>query len=98
MFTRPSAALFAIVGIGSPLGAMFGAQIAKRVYVPIGPYNMMLPAAGVLLACLGLTCLVHRDDLAGSKGAGTRPTRRPGARRAASRSSRATAISSSPPA
>ncbi|WP_437631278.1 NTP/NDP exchange transporter [Sorangium sp. So ce854] len=56
--------LFAIVGIGSSLGAMFGAQIAKRIYVPIGPYNMMLVAAGVLLVCLWLTYLVHRDDLA----------------------------------
>ncbi|WP_438015092.1 hypothetical protein WMF18_29965 [Sorangium sp. So ce315] len=56
--------LFAIVGIGSSLGAMLGAQIAKRVYVPIGPYNMMLVAAGVLLVCLWLTYLVHRDDLA----------------------------------
>ncbi|WP_437935261.1 NTP/NDP exchange transporter [Sorangium sp. So ce341] len=60
--------LFAIVGIGSSLGAMFGAQIAKRIYVPIGPYNMMLVAAGVLLACLWLTYLVHRDDLAGPDG------------------------------
>ncbi|WP_437731419.1 NTP/NDP exchange transporter [Sorangium sp. So ce1335] len=61
--------LFAIVGIGSSLGAMFGAQIAKRVYVPLGPYNMMLVAAGVLLACLWLTYLVHRDDLARPGGA-----------------------------
>ncbi|WP_437965303.1 hypothetical protein WMF04_37490 [Sorangium sp. So ce260] len=60
--------LFAIVGIGSSLGAMLGAQIAKRIYVPIGPYNMMLVAAGVLLACLGLTYLVHRDDLASPGG------------------------------
>ncbi|XYH94851.1 NTP/NDP exchange transporter [Sorangium sp. So ce1128] len=60
--------LFAIVGIGSSLGAMFGAQIAKRVYVPIGPYNMMLVAAGVLLACLWLTYLVHRNDLASPGG------------------------------
>lgn len=70
--------LFAIVGIGSSLGAMLGAQIAKRVYVPIGPYNMMLLAAGVLLACLGLTYLVHRDDLAGSKGAADKADAPPG--------------------
>ncbi|WP_437828046.1 NTP/NDP exchange transporter [Sorangium sp. So ce1153] len=60
--------LFAIVGIGSSLGAMLGAQIAKRVYVPIGPYNMMLVAAGVLLVCLWLTYLVHRNDLASPGG------------------------------
>ncbi|XXY52843.1 Npt1/Npt2 family nucleotide transporter [Sorangium sp. So ce269] len=60
--------LFAIVGVGSSLGAMLGAQIAKRVYVPIGPYNMMLVAAGVLLVCLWLTYLVHRNDLASPGG------------------------------
>ncbi|WP_434042393.1 MULTISPECIES: NTP/NDP exchange transporter [Sorangium] len=68
--------LFAIVGIGSSLGAMLGAQIAKRIYVPIGPYNMMLVAAGVLLVCLWLTYLVHRDDLArpgGAQGKGDDP-------------------------
>jgi ATP:ADP antiporter, AAA family len=56
--------LFAIVGIGSSLGAMFGAQIAKRVYIPLGPYSMMLVAAGVLLVCLWITYLVHRYELA----------------------------------
>ncbi|XXX74114.1 hypothetical protein WMF30_41350 [Sorangium sp. So ce134] len=70
--------LFAIVGIGSSLGAMFGAQIAKRVYVPIGPYNMMLVAAGVLLACLWLTYLVHRDDLAGPDGGQAKADAPPG--------------------
>lgn len=70
--------LFAIVGIGSSLGAMLGAQIAKRIYVPIGPYNMMLVAAGVLLVCLWLTYLVHRDDLARPGGAQARADAPPG--------------------
>ncbi|WP_437644773.1 NTP/NDP exchange transporter [Sorangium sp. So ce362] len=70
--------LFAIVGIGSSLGAMLGAQIAKRVYVPIGPYNMMLLAAGVLLACLWLTYIVHRDDLARLGGEKARADAPPG--------------------
>ncbi|WP_437285617.1 NTP/NDP exchange transporter [Sorangium sp. So ce406] len=70
--------LFAIVGIGSSLGAMLGAQIAKRIYVPIGPYNMMLVAAGVLLVCLWLTYLVHRDDLARPGGAAAKADAPPG--------------------
>ncbi|KYF61580.1 hypothetical protein BE15_30080 [Sorangium cellulosum] len=70
--------LFAIVGIGSSLGAMLGAQIAKRIYVPIGPYNMMLVAAGVLLVCLWLTYLVHRDDLARPGGAQGKADEPPG--------------------
>lgn len=55
--------LFAIVGVGSSLGAMFGAQIAKRLFVPIGPYNMMLAAGGVLLVSLWLTSCVHRYEI-----------------------------------
>ncbi len=70
--------LFAIVGIGSSLGAMLGAQIAKRVYVPIGPYNMMLLAAGVLLVCLWLTHIVHRNDLARLGGEEARADAPPG--------------------
>lgn len=70
--------LFAIVGIGSSVGAMLGAQIAKRIYVPLGPTTMMLVAAVVLLACLGLTYLVHRHDLAHRDAAAARADAPPG--------------------
>jgi len=33
--------LFAIVGIGSSLGAIFGAKLAGWLFEPIGPYSMM---------------------------------------------------------
>jgi ATP:ADP antiporter, AAA family len=55
--------LFAIIGVGSSVGALVGAQIAKAIYSVIGPYNIMLVAAGVLLAGLGLTYGVHRYEL-----------------------------------
>lgn len=51
--------LFAIIGVGSSLGAVFGSRISKAIFAPVGPYAMMLLAAGVLLVCLGLTRIVH---------------------------------------
>ncbi|MBI5537024.1 MAG: MFS transporter [Deltaproteobacteria bacterium] len=54
--------LFAIVGVGSSVGALVGARIAKWLVVPIGPYGMMLVAACVLLVCLGLTAVTHRRE------------------------------------
>ncbi len=52
--------LFAIIGVGGSVGSMAGAIIAKKLYKPVGPYNMMLLAAGVLLVCLGITVIVDR--------------------------------------
>jgi AAA family ATP:ADP antiporter len=46
--------LFAIVGLGSSLGAMFGADVARRLFVPLGPYRMMLVAGALLLVCLAI--------------------------------------------
>lgn len=54
--------LFAIVGAGSSLGALAGARIAKALFVPLGPYAMMLLAAVILLACLGIALLVNRRE------------------------------------
>jgi ATP:ADP antiporter, AAA family len=56
--------LFAIVGVGSSVGAVAGAHIAKMLFKPLGPYSMMLIAAGVLALCLLLTRLVHRREIA----------------------------------
>lgn len=53
--------LFPVVGIGSSVGAFAGATIAKRL-VFIGPYALMLVAGGILVACLGLTLVVHRRE------------------------------------
>jgi AAA family ATP:ADP antiporter len=52
--------LFAIIGIGSSLGAVVGARIAKVLYGPLGPFGLMLAAAGILLLSLAVTALAHR--------------------------------------
>ncbi|MEI9947870.1 MAG: Npt1/Npt2 family nucleotide transporter [Pseudomonadota bacterium] len=50
--------LFAVIGIGSSLGAVAGAHLAKLV-VPLGPQAMMLGAAILLCVCCGLLTWVN---------------------------------------
>src|SRR5439155_6081463 len=58
--------LFAIVGIGSSLGAIAGARIAGSLFKPLGPYPMMVIAAALLAVCMLLTNWIHRRE-GGSK-------------------------------
>jgi ATP:ADP antiporter, AAA family len=75
--------LFAIIGVGSSLGAMLGAKIAGAMVVPLGPYNMMLAAAAILILCLFISGVVHarekdRGDAARRNEAKTPPGSRGG--------------------
>ena len=54
--------LFAIVGIGSSLGAIVGARVAGWLFVPIGPYSMMLVTAALLAVCMILTTWIHHRE------------------------------------
>ena len=56
--------LFAIVAFGSTAGAIFGSWIAKVLIDPLGVYQLMLVAAGILLLCLALTRLVNAREMA----------------------------------
>lgn len=60
--------LFAIIGIGSSLGAVFGARIAQAIFQPVGPYGMMLLAAAVLVLSLGILRVVHGLPAAHGRG------------------------------
>ena len=51
--------LFPILGVGSSVGAVFGAAIAKAL-IKLGPAGLMLSAAGTLLVCLALVAWVDR--------------------------------------
>ncbi len=44
--------LFPLIGVGSALGAIAGARVAKRLLVVIGPYGLMLLAAAIITAAL----------------------------------------------
>jgi AAA family ATP:ADP antiporter len=55
--------LFAIIGVGSSVGAVAGASIADGLSrLGLGPFGLMQVAAGVLLVCLGITYAVHRRE------------------------------------
>ncbi len=53
--------LFPIIGIGSSVGAVAGAWVADTL-LALGPFRLMLIAAGFLIVCLGLTYVVHRGE------------------------------------
>ncbi len=54
--------LFAIVGLGSNLGAWFGALGAAWLVKQFGPYGLMLTAAVVLAACVLMAQIVNRKQ------------------------------------
>jgi AAA family ATP:ADP antiporter len=63
--------LFAIVGVGSSVGAVAGAWVADALFF-LGPFNLMLVAAGILLVCLWLTWITNRREARRARAAGER--------------------------
>jgi len=53
--------LFSMVGIGSSLGAVFGARVARALFDLVGLWGLLLAAAAFLLAGFGLTVLASRQ-------------------------------------
>lgn len=51
--------LLAVVGVGSSLGAWVGSLYAGRIGKAVGPYTLMLVAAGMLVACVVVTHIVN---------------------------------------
>src|SRR5580700_3755391 len=47
--------LFPMLGVGASIGAVGGAWIAGKLIKPLGPYNVMLIAAGALCVCAALS-------------------------------------------
>jgi AAA family ATP:ADP antiporter len=59
IFTREQGTrLFAVLGLGSSLGAVFGSWCSKLL-VPLGPGALMLGAAVLLLACTGSLAFIE---------------------------------------
>jgi AAA family ATP:ADP antiporter len=55
--------LFAIVGVGSSIGAVAGSALAEQLIKPVGPYPMMLIVAVLLGVCLAMVWFVNtRED------------------------------------
>lgn len=54
--------LFALVGLGASVGAALGAKVADLLAEPVGRYNLLLVAAGMLSLCALLFQWVHRRE------------------------------------
>lgn len=54
--------VFAVVGLGSSVGALVGSLLAKQAIKPLGLYNMMLVPAAVLMACLVIVRVVNARE------------------------------------
>jgi len=68
--------LFAVLGIGSSIGAVAGALIAKRLAFA-GPAVLMLGAAAILVLCVGLFVFVERRYARVARGSGARDAEQP---------------------
>jgi AAA family ATP:ADP antiporter len=72
------ARLFAVLGIGSSVGAVAGTKLADLLFAALGPFRLMLVAAGILLVCLGLFAAVHaRAGTGAPAGAAAPPAQAP---------------------
>jgi ATP:ADP antiporter, AAA family len=65
--------LFAIIGVGSSLGGIFGARLASGLFKPVGPYRMMIVTAVLLCVCMALTAWVNRRERRALAGKAPRP-------------------------
>ncbi|MDP9000536.1 MAG: MFS transporter [Myxococcota bacterium] len=54
--------LFAILGIGSTVGAVAGSGIARALFKTVGAFGLMLAAAGFLLLALSVTATVNARE------------------------------------
>lgn len=52
--------LFALIGVGASFGSAIGSFIGGRLAESLGVYQMLLVAAGILVAIAGLFQLIHR--------------------------------------
>ena len=77
LYTKERGArLFPIIGLGTSLGAWIGAEVASGVFDSLGPYRLMLVAAGGLVVCLLLTLWTNRREAALAAGQRSRSRRR----------------------
>lgn len=63
--------LFAILGIGASLGAVVGSFVASKLVKPLGPFPMMIVAAGILGVCLALSWIANAREATRASAAAT---------------------------
>ncbi|MFC2170162.1 NTP/NDP exchange transporter [Acidobacteriota bacterium] len=58
--------LFPIIAFGATFGGFSGSAIAGFLVKPLGLYQMMLVAGGILGACILLTLIIHKREIQGN--------------------------------
>ncbi len=71
--------LFAVIAVGSALGAWTGSQLSARLFALVGPYQLMLASAAVLACVVWISTRVERSVPEGSRPvyAESRPAAKP---------------------
>ena len=69
--------LFAVIAVGSALGAWSGSRLSGHLFPLIGPYNLMLCSAGLLGLAVLLSRLVEYSVPHGSRAVDLRPDQQP---------------------
>lgn len=54
--------LFPLIAFGAVFGGFSGATITRWLTKPVGLYQMMLVAGGILAICIGLTWVIHNRE------------------------------------
>jgi len=62
--------VFAVVGLGSNVGAWVGALVAGRLFRALGPYVLLVIAGAILCLCLFITHYLHHRQGRAERGAG----------------------------
>lgn len=55
--------LFPLVAFGATFGGFTGGKITERLVVPLGTFQLLLVAAGILGLCILFTWIIHRREI-----------------------------------
>lgn len=55
--------MFPLIAFGATFGAYSGGKITKKLVIPLGTYQLMLVAGGILGICILLTWIIHRREI-----------------------------------
>lgn len=55
--------MFPLIAFGATFGGYSGGKITARLVIPLGTYQLMLVAGGILGICILLTWIIHRREI-----------------------------------
>jgi AAA family ATP:ADP antiporter len=61
--------VFPLIAFGATLGAVFGSRIAGWLIQPFGAFNLMILCGALLIVCIVLSRLIHRNEVRAARAA-----------------------------